>query len=60
MNAKFKNGQKVICNGYDATVTKICDGQLTGMVEVRCPGGLVCVSADELARFNEEKYRVDG
>lgn len=52
----FRSGQKVICNGYEGTVMKVCDGQLSGMVEVRVPGGLVCVCARELARFNDKKY----
>ncbi|MCW2240749.1 hypothetical protein [Azospirillum canadense] len=58
MSTNFTVGQTVICNGYDGTVTTIGDGQLAGMVDVRVPGGITCVSATELARFNDEKYRV--
>ncbi len=47
----LKVGQKVKCNGYDGTVTRVCDGQLEGMVEVRAPGGITCVSASEVVRF---------
>jgi molybdopterin-binding protein len=36
-------GQKVLCNGYEGTISAVLTGQLTGMVEVRLPGGLVCV-----------------
>lgn len=59
MTTTFTVGQKVICNGYDGTVKKVCEGQLSGMVEVRVPGGLVCVCAQELERFNDDKYRVE-
>lgn len=41
----FKRNDPVICNGYPWTITKVLDGQLEGMVEVRLPGGEVCVSA---------------
>lgn len=34
-------GQAVICNGYHGTVVRMVDG----MVEVRVPGGITCVSA---------------
>jgi hypothetical protein len=36
-------GQKVICNGFEGRITKVCDGQLEGMVEVRMSRGSVCV-----------------
>jgi hypothetical protein len=45
----FTKGQRVHCNGYEGTVYKVCDGQLAGMYEVRLPGGLVCVSACDIA-----------
>ncbi len=38
-------GSKVRNGEFDGTVTRICDGQLTGMIEVRLPGGLVCIGA---------------
>ena len=41
----FTVGDVVVCNGYEGTVTAVCSGQLLGMVEVRLPGGVVCVSA---------------
>lgn len=50
-------GQKVICNGYDGAITKVCDGQLLGMCEVRLARGSVCVSISELLRFNREECR---
>ena len=37
-------GQSVTCNGYPGTITAVCEGQLTGMVEVRLARGVVCVS----------------
>lgn len=41
----FKRNDPVICNGYPGTIVAVKDGQLKGMVEVRLPGGEVCVSA---------------
>jgi molybdopterin-binding protein len=45
--ATFTVGQKVIANGFPGTVTKICGGQLTGMIEIRMPTGYICVSASD-------------
>ena len=47
---KVHAGQRVVCNGYPGTITKVCDGALLGMVEVRVPGGLVCVDIAEMNR----------
>jgi len=44
----MKRGDKVICNGYRGSVYAVCEGQLSGMVEVMVPGGIVCVDATEL------------
>ncbi len=41
----FKQGDKVICNGFEGIVRKVLDGKLDGMVEVRLGSGEVCVSA---------------
>jgi hypothetical protein len=50
----FSVGDKVHCNGiYPSTVYRVLEGQLTGMLEVRVPGGLVCVSASEVAYFTK-------
>jgi hypothetical protein len=38
----FNRGDKVICNGYPGAVVGMYSA---GMVEVRVPGGLVCVSS---------------
>ena len=57
MTAQFQVGQKVICNGYDGTITEICTGQLAGTVHVRLASGTVSVDATELARFNKEEFR---
>ena len=43
--AQWKAGDRVTCNGYPGTITKVCEGQLLGMVEVHLPGGWACVSA---------------
>ena len=40
--------QKVICNGYPGTITKVCDGVLSGMVEVRLNSGDVCIDIKDL------------
>ena len=37
-------GDRVTCNGYPGTVTRICDFS-NSMVEVRVPGGTTCVDA---------------
>jgi len=42
---ELKVGSKVKLNGYTGTVVAVCTGQLTGMVEVRLPGGICCVDA---------------
>lgn len=47
---KLNVGSKVKCNGYEGTITAICTGQLTGMVEVRVPGGVVCVDMLEVTK----------
>ena len=41
----FKVGDPIVGNGYRGSVTTVCTGQLTGMVEVRLPGGSACLSA---------------
>jgi hypothetical protein len=41
-------GQHCSCNGYPGVVSKVCTGQLDGMVEVRLDSGMVCVDASEL------------
>ena len=38
-------GDSIVANGYRGSVGKVLDGQLEGMVEVRLPGGVACVSA---------------
>ena len=45
---KLTEGQKVTYSGYDGTITKACDGQLTGMYEVRFESGLICVCGSDL------------
>ena len=39
---EIKVGTKVIKNGYEGTVTKVCDWD-TNLLEVRLPSGTVCV-----------------
>jgi hypothetical protein len=59
---QFTPGQAVVCNGYPGTVQRMYG---EGMVEVRVPGGLTCVSAsypdcypssDESNATNSSKY----
>jgi hypothetical protein len=38
-------GQQVTYSGFEGRVMKVHTGQLAGMVDVRLPGGLVCVDA---------------
>jgi len=42
-----KVGQKVTCNGYQGTITRVCEWSQS-MVEVRMDRGLVCVDFKEL------------
>lgn len=44
----FTVGQRVECNGYQGTVVKVHRGQLSGMVDVRVPGGVTCVDSAEV------------
>ena len=46
--------QRVLCNGYEGTVTEVCTGQLKGMAVVRLDRGSVCVSISELLRAAKE------
>ena len=50
MTSNFKVGSRVVCNGYAGTVTEICAWS-DSLVEVRVPGGLVCVPSGELKAF---------
>ena len=43
----LKVGDKVIANGYEGTVVALCDWSDGRLVEVRLPGGIVCVSSHE-------------
>jgi len=54
----IKVGTELFCNGYPGTVTKICDGQLKGMAEIRLSRGGVCVSLSELFRFRNQDNRI--
>jgi len=42
-----KVGQRVICNGYPGTITRVCEWS-NGMVEVRLERGTTCVDFAEL------------
>lgn len=46
-------GLKVVCGGWPGTISKVCDGALTGMAEVRLESGTVCVSWAEIVKFWE-------
>lgn len=43
-------GQKVKYGEFDATVVKICVGSLSGMIDIRVQGGLICVGVTEVTR----------
>jgi hypothetical protein len=45
----FKVGDKVICNGFPGTVTRLCDWS-DRMVEVKLNRGEVAVSSSELKK----------
>lgn len=42
---QFNVGDKVVSGEYSGTVVKVHEGQLNGMVDVRLPGGVVCLSS---------------
>lgn len=44
----FQKGKKVWLNAHEGTVVEVCTGQLTGMLEVRLPGGVACVDAADV------------
>ncbi len=58
MNSK-PVGQKVKYGEFDATVMKICDGSLSGMLEIRVPGGVTCVGVTEVTRDRPGASEVD-
>ena len=43
-----KIGQKVKCNGYEGVIVFVHVGQLSGMVDVRLPGGVCCVCLSQV------------
>lgn len=49
-----KVGDKVICNGYTGTITRLCEWS-NSMVEVRLNSGLVCVDESELILLGVKK-----
>lgn len=49
---KLTEGQKVTTSGYNGTITKVCDGQLTGMYEVRLERGLICICGSDIVPVN--------
>jgi hypothetical protein len=53
---QFKLGDPVMCNGYPGTISRICEGQLAGMVEVRFPRGTVCVSVDDAGLYPRHAF----
>lgn len=46
----FKQGEKVMCNGYEGTIHTVCDGQLEGMYEVKLSSGTVCVDGCDIEK----------
>jgi len=55
MKNLVKVGQKVICNGYEGTITKILEWS-DSMVEVRVPGGIACVCISDLKEIGSDKF----
>lgn len=50
MDAKYSGltiGQHVLCNGYEGTVTRLCEWS-DSLIEVRLRSGLVCVDSKEV------------
>lgn len=59
MTNKFKEGQKVICNGHEGVIRTMHVGQLEGMADVRLDRGVVCVSIDDLLLENSSHTFID-
>lgn len=53
MARKLKVHDKVLCHGYEGIVTKVCTGQLKGMVEVRLPRGMICVGSSDVKKLKK-------
>lgn len=45
---EVKIGQRVLCNGYPGTISKVHGGQLEGMVDVRMSRGSICIDINDL------------
>jgi hypothetical protein len=51
MGTPIDVGQRVRVNGVEGVVSKVCDGQLKGMVEVRLERGTICVDLSTLVNL---------
>ena len=58
MNTKI--GTQVRVNGEWGTITEVHEGQLTGMIDVRLPGGDVVVPRSEVEERYSEVHWADG
>jgi hypothetical protein len=47
-----KVGQRVECNGFPGTITRVCEWD-DSLVEVRLPGGRVCVEMSVLRALGD-------
>ena len=52
MTNQFKEGDKVICNGFPGVIRTMHVGQLEGMADIRLDRGVVCVPLYDLAFEN--------
>ena len=46
----LKVGDKVMCNGYEGRVIRLCEWS-DALIEVRVPGGEVCVDSIEVEKI---------
>lgn len=49
----YKVGDKVMCNGYEGTVTRVCEWS-DCLIEVRLDNGGVCVDATDTRTVTKE------
>lgn len=54
---KFRIDDKVRCNGYDGTISKVHIDKLIGMYDVRLPGGLICVDESDISIEVPSNYK---
>jgi preprotein translocase subunit YajC len=53
--SEIKKGTKVIANGYEGTVTRVCEWN-TSMIEIRLAAGVLCVDRSNFGGQYKDNY----